>query len=294
MNEDQLESLAARLEASGRYRVLRRLDAVEVSPGDLTSARLGIYLDLETTGLDATRDEIIEAALVPFRYDEAGRLLEVGEPLCGFREPSRPIPSDITRLTGITDEMVAGHTLDPDALARFIAPAAVIVAHNASFDRAFAEQFCSAFQGKPWACSLSQVDWKAEGFEGAKLAYLAAQCGFFYTGHRARHDCEAALQILARPLPSGGTALSAMLAKARRTTWRIWAEHAPFAMKDALKARGYRWNGAAGPAPRAWWIEVDAEARDAEIAYLQKEIYQSSVEPLMRRVTAYERFSNRL
>jgi hypothetical protein len=37
LNEDDQEGLAERLEASGRYRVLRGLEAVEVSQGDLAS-----------------------------------------------------------------------------------------------------------------------------------------------------------------------------------------------------------------------------------------------------------------
>jgi DNA polymerase-3 subunit epsilon len=56
----ELEEMAAVLEASGQYRVLRRVSAhkpLDVPPD--TRTRLGILLDLETTGLDPLRDEII-------------------------------------------------------------------------------------------------------------------------------------------------------------------------------------------------------------------------------------------
>jgi DNA polymerase-3 subunit epsilon len=76
----------------------------------------------------------------------------------------------------------------------------LVVAHNAKFDRKFAERFCSTFSTKAWGCSMSDVDWAAEGYEGAKLAYLAANCGFFYRGHRARHDCEAGVEMIDRCL----------------------------------------------------------------------------------------------
>jgi DNA polymerase III epsilon subunit-like protein len=66
---------------------------------------------------------------------------------------------------------------------------------------------------------MSQVDWAAKGFEGAKLSALASQCGFFFDGHRAENDCLAGLEILARPLPSGRTALAHMLEAARKPTW---------------------------------------------------------------------------
>jgi len=42
--------------------------------------------------------------------------------------------------------------------------------------------------------------------------------GLFFDGHRAHHDCQATLEILARPLPkSGVTALAQLLQEARQT-----------------------------------------------------------------------------
>jgi DNA polymerase-3 subunit epsilon len=292
---DDLEAMARTLEASGRFRVLRRLDAVtHLHDGDPATCRLGMMLDLETTGVDPRRDEIIEFAIVPFHYDGEGRLVAVGEAFSRLRQPKNPIPQEITRITGITDAMVAGQTVAPAEVAAFIAPAALIIAHNAQFDRRFAEAFSPAFALKPWACSMSQVDWRAEGYEGTKLSYLATQCGFFHQGHRATSDCLATLEVLGAPLPIGGvTGLSRLLQSARRASWRIWAENSPFELKDVLKARGYRWNGDPGPAPKAWYIDVDEADRDAEIAFLRAEIYRGEIDPLTRRITAFERFSER-
>lgn len=59
--------------------------------------------------------------------------------------------------------MVAGHRLDPAEVASFAASAAFVAAHNASFDRRFLERFIDVFKAKPWACSMSQVDWAGEG-----------------------------------------------------------------------------------------------------------------------------------
>ena len=66
--------------------------------------------------------------------------------------------------------MVAGKRIDPNEVAHAAAPASLVVAHNAAFDRRFLERFCETFNTKPWACSMSEVDWAAEGYEGSKLA----------------------------------------------------------------------------------------------------------------------------
>jgi DNA polymerase III epsilon subunit-like protein len=48
------------------------------------------------------------------------------------------------------------------------APARLVVAHNAAFDRKFLERPCETFSTKPWACSISQINWAAEGYEGSR------------------------------------------------------------------------------------------------------------------------------
>jgi DNA polymerase-3 subunit epsilon len=290
-----LEAMAAALRASGEYRVLRRLtprSPIAIPDGAVT--RTGLFVDVETTGLDWRRDEIIELAMIPFRYGTDGRIYEIGEAFQGLRQPAEPISAEITALTGIDDAMVEGKTIDPEAVAAAAAPAALVIAHNAAFDRRVLERFSEVFRTKPWACSMSQVDWKAEGHEGVKLAWLAAGAGFFYDRHRAVNDCAAAIELLATDLPrSGVPALAALLERARTPTWRIWAENSPFAMKDRLKARGYRWNSDDAVPPRCWHVDVAEADKDAELLFLRQDIYGGEIEPLMRKIDAYDRFSER-
>lgn len=287
--------MAARLEASGEYRVLRRLaPRPPVAPPPGMATRQGLFVDVETTGLDPARDEIIELAMVPFTYGLDGRVCGVGEAFQQLRQPSCPIPEEITAITGIDDAMVAGKAIDPAEVSRFAAPASLVVAHNAGFDRKFLERYCETFNTKPWACSMSQIDWAAEGFEGTKLAYLAAGAGFFYERHRATHDCLAAVELLAMThARSRRTGLDQLLERARMATFRIWAENSPFDLKDILKARGYRWNGEGSGTPRAWYIDVQEADRDAELAFLKAEIYRGEIDLLTRRIDAYDRFSDR-
>ena len=244
-SSDHLETLAQTLEATGDYRVIRRLKPRPATiPPSGTPLRLGLVVDVETTGLDPQRDEIIELAMKPFNYGLDGTVFSVGDGFQELRQPSKPITPEITAITGITNEMVAGQIIDPALVAKFAGPASLVIAHNAAFDRRFLERFSDVFSTKPWACSLSQIDWAVEGFEGTKLGYLAQAAGFFYDRHRAMHDCLATIELLAMRLPrSGVTGLCRLLNGARAVTWRIWAENSPFDLKDVLKARGYRWNG---------------------------------------------------
>jgi DNA polymerase III subunit epsilon len=287
------ETAARMLEATGDYRVLRRLQPrpIVVSGVRRQGEKIAVIVDTETTGLDHTRDEVIELGMVAFLYDEDGRIGEVIGTFNGLREPSVPIGSEITRLTGITPEMVAGQVLDLAAVERFIEAADLIIAHNARFDRPFCERLSKGFQVKAWACSHSEIVWSGFGFEGSKLGYLLTQCGWFHQGHRAVEDCHALLEVLASPLPSGaGFPFEHLLTSARKALVRICAEGSPFDMKDMLKARGYRWNDGTDGRPKAWWVEVDEETFEAELAFLQREVYRREVEPFSQRITAFERF----
>jgi DNA polymerase-3 subunit epsilon len=190
--------------------------------------------------------------------------------------------------------MVAEASIDVAEVAEFLGSAAIVIAHNAGFDRPFCERFCFAFASKAWACSWREIPWSEQGFDGAKLSQLAAGHGLFYDGHRAEEDCRAGIEILSRPLPrSGKTALATLLESARKTRWRIWATSAPFASRETLKTRGYRWNNGCDGRPKSWHIDVDEEALEAEREFLRREIYRRDVEIAACPITAFDRFSVR-
>ena len=293
-DEADPEALARRLERDDRYRVLRRLEPRGQAPQPLPpGSRTGVVLDVETTGLDHGCDVVIELAMVRFAYSPADEVLGVVDAFQSFSDPGRPLDPEIIAITGITDEMVAGQVLDIQAVRSFIGTCALVVAHNAAFDRPFAEALCEEFAARPWACCMSEPPWHEEGYEGRSLALLALQAGFFYDRHRALNDCMAALELLARPLPrTGRTGLSAMLAKSRTPTWRLWA-HTPYELKERLKARGYRWSDGSLGRPRAWYVDVvDAELED-ELGFLHGELQVDEAGLIRRRMTARDRFSSR-
>ena len=289
------DEMIAALEATGGFRVLRKVSPRRViNAPDGTPVKRALFVDVETTGLSPERDEIIELAMVPFTYGPDGRIFEVGEPFQGFQEPSEPISAEITKITGIDQNMVSGRHLDHGAIEAVVSSADIIIAHNAGFDRKFLERLNRAFVTKPWGCSATQVDWKGEGFEGTRLGYLLSHAGYFHDRHRALNDCYAAIELLSKPLPSSGKfALQDLLENARAVTCRIWANQAPYDLKDQLKKRGYKWSAGENGTQRAWYTDVAQERRDAEIAFLFAEIYRYEGPVTTRRIDAYDRFSDR-
>jgi DNA polymerase-3 subunit epsilon len=193
-------------------------------------------IDTETTGLKRPAAEVIEVGAVAFTFDDDGRFGDVVGVYGGLQQPSKRIPAEITTLTGISDDMVAGQALDLNALRNLIAPADLIVAHNAGFDRPFCEGLDVHFADKAWACSVAEIDWKSRGFEGTKLGYLIGQSGYFHDGHRAVDDCFALLEILLAAR-EGETPFQELLRSSRRSLARIWAEYAPYDMKDKQGAQ---------------------------------------------------------
>ena len=298
MTDQQLEALAAQLDAHDDYRVVRRYQRPdgyhEPGPED-DDPLVGIYLDTETTGIDYQRDQIIELAMVRFEFAPDGRIFRLLDEFDELCDPGIPIPPEITALTGITDEMVRGRPIEPAAVEAFIADAAVVVAHNAAFDRKFVENVWSAFEKKAWACSSNEVPWRLAGYESPKLEYLAYRSGFFFDGHRAANDCLAGIHLLAQPLgDTGHTALRALLDNARESQVRLWAEGSPFESKDLLKARGYRWNSGENGRLRAWYIDLPEDAREQELEFLRAKVYARDVNLPTQQINAFNRFSARV
>ena len=269
------------------YRVQRRLAPVTHfhEAGPQTSSRIGVAIDVETTGLDRETDRIIELAIQRFRFDEAGRIIQVGVPRVWREDPGIPIDPKITKLTGLSADDVTGQAIDDAVAMEILSSADMIVAHNAAFDRPFVDRRLPAIAGKPWACSMAELDWLELGFEGRALAHLVSQCGWFYEGHRAENDILALLYLLSHDLPDGETILAKLIACSEQPTYRVNAIDAPFDAKDRLKSRGYRWDAVF----RFWWRSIGEGESDAERAWLLSEVYAGYGEPAFIPVTACER-----
>ena len=291
---DSLESIARQLEASPDYRVLRRfVPPSRYHEGDGSPTATGVVVDVETTGLDPSRDKLIEFCGVPFEFErESGRILAVGAAVSYLEDPGRPIPAEVVKLTGITDAMVAGKRIDEAAAGSLMAEAGLVIAHNAAFDRPFVDRRLAASRDKAWACSQREVPWKELGASSGALEFLMMKrCGLFFDGHRADADCHAVLRLLQEPLDDGTLPLRLLLASARTPSYRIWALGAPFDKKDVLKQRRYRWSNGDGNQAKAWYTSVAAAELEAEETWLRETVYDGGKGWKVDRLDARSRYS---
>ena len=276
-----------------KTRVLHRLDVREgtTGRGDDCNTRVGVVVDVETTGTIVMLGAIIELALRSFRFDRNGVVTYI-EPVYSWREdPGVPLSSETAAITGLSDADVVGERIDDAEATRLLRSASLVIAHHAGFDRPYVERRLEEVRGLDWACSFRQVDWRARGFDGRTLGYLLHQAGYFHVGHRAAADVDALLQLLQHQSTDGKTVIAELVERAEKPSWIVRAEGAAFAAKDTLKERGYRWDADR----RTWWIEVEDQARTPEEFWLARNVYAAglgsrAMGPEFEQVTAAERF----
>ena len=291
-----LEGMATALRAHPDYRVIRRLVPrlhwpLALPENDLWTV---LILDTETTGLDHTKDKIIELAFVRIDIDR-NTGLPVGEAVVydELEDPGITIPKEIEGITGITQAMVSGRSLDESRIAALTDGVQLVIAHNAAFDRPFVEQRLPQFRDLNWACSFADISWKSQGHSSSKLENLALAMGWFYDAHRAEMDCHALLAVLTVPLPElGQTGCAQLIEVAQQPSFRLQATNAPFDAKDKLKARGYRWNAE----QKVWGTRIkDVNALHAEYIWLKEQAYhQRGAVVQVEKLDARIRYSDRL
>ncbi|MBR2790416.1 MAG: 3'-5' exonuclease, partial [Eggerthellaceae bacterium] len=155
-----------------------------------------VAFDTETTGL-GNGDRLTEIGAVRV---EDGRIVDRFQMLT---DPGRHIPEDVAKLTGISDDMVAGQPDNKTVAAAFkeFAGDAVLVGHNIGFDlRMLASAAVPAgitftndyFDTNRLAQALKQT----QGWEKTKLGYLTEKLGVELThAHRALADAEATVGV---------------------------------------------------------------------------------------------------
>ena len=156
-------------------------------------------IDTETTGLHPEAgDRLIEVAVIAFDNGE------VSERWSTLVDPQMPLDAEVTRLTGIQPDDLAGQptfgAIAPQLLQRL--KQRVLVAYNASFDRGFllhelGRAGLSLPQGSKWLDPLVFAKELQKGQGNHKLGTVAKRLAVpLEEAHRAAADAECAGRVL--------------------------------------------------------------------------------------------------
>ena len=178
------------------------------------------FLDLETTGLDAKRDQVVELSLALFAYDPATYEIKgIIDVYTGQREPSCPVSREASAKHGLTKRKLRGLRLDDGRVGEMLDRAEFVVAHNAEFDSAFLAALYPATIDKEWLCSMRGLPWKEWGHQSRALQELARANGIApETAHRAEADVFTGLALLAAAAPTGRTILAELVETAKQSS----------------------------------------------------------------------------
>ena len=165
-----------------------------------------VMIDTETTGRDGTVDRIVEIGLI------VGQSGQVRARHNWILDPEIPIPEEVSKIHGITDEMVAGKPKFRDVAAEIVEVlrGAIPGAYNAQFDRGFvlAEMRRAGVElgtnappalrnGVEWLDPLVWARHIQKYEKGKSLGDVAARLGVkLENAHRASDDAEAALLVM--------------------------------------------------------------------------------------------------
>jgi CRISPR-associated protein Cas2 len=156
-----------------------------------------VVADIETTGLEAREDAILELAAI--RVQNGGEV----ERFQRLIQTERTIPKEVVQLTGITEELCNKEGIPlKSALEEFteFVQQDRIVCHNAAFDSKFLRAAYRSCGMTPltndFTDTLAMARRKVDDVSNYKLETLAAYFHMEYSSlHRALADCELTMQL---------------------------------------------------------------------------------------------------
>ena len=252
--------------------------------------KLGIVLDVETTGLSSSQDRVIQLAFRPFYFDsQTFEITGIARKITLFNDPGEPIREEITAITGIRDKDVAGESIDWSWIRKALHRAEFIVTHNAKFDRQFIEAELARAdlqytEGPIWCCTINHVDWQTvfpTKLPSRALEVLCAWSGYFYDSHSADIDVDAVMHLLRIH-----NKLEELITRSNSPEHRVFAVNSPIQQNQLLKRRWYKWD----PNVSMWYKSFEKrEDAEADARWLEENI--NGVEPEIFELDPKYRYS---
>lgn len=188
-------------------------------------------------GIDLKTDSVIELCMANIIIDyNDGRVIAIVNALNQLNQPNFKITDETTALTGITNAMLKGKSIDENLTLNFLRDSSLIIAHNAKFDKSMLVRLFDDFKGYNWACSCSgDITWSNFGMSTKSLKYLLFEAGYFYDAHRATPDVFALIQLL----QVNQQACYEIITSATKESYDVRALNSPYSAKDVLKNHGF-------------------------------------------------------
>ncbi|MBN2618726.1 MAG: 3'-5' exonuclease [Spirochaetales bacterium] len=155
-----------------------------------------VVFDLETTGLNANTDRIIELAALRIENEE------ITSSISTLVNPGIEVPYYATKVNGITTNMLTGQVSDTEIVIKFneICRNAIIIAHNVNFDIGFINASLNRLNMAQLNNQLVDTVRLARkafpGLKNYKLGSLAQDLNIeVYSSHRAEDDTRVCYEI---------------------------------------------------------------------------------------------------
>ncbi len=234
------------------------------------------FLDLETTNLDYRTGKIIEIGIISVYFHVDEGILGVKCQYSGLADPHENLSEKIVEVTGLTDTMLAGQSIDWEHIREILHETNYVICHNSAFDRKFLESATPDFiqeriRQLPFGCTLEGIHWERKGFLSKKLIDLNAQLKFKYTGHRALNDCWATINLL-NQVPG---VLNELMINTNQEKTLICVTDTDYLQSPSLRAKHFSFSkGEDGLLPQCWYKYVDPEELPRLKRWLDRIIYQ--------------------
>ena len=166
----------------------------ELPPPDCMLGKTFVVFDTETTGTDATQDMVTEIGAVKI-VDGV-----ITEKFGSLINPQTKISAEITKLTGIDEQMVADKPTFKEVAGdvyKFFEDA-ILVAHNIDFDYKFLRRLSEDAGYYYYNQGIDTVQYARDtvpGLSNYKLATVAGHLGIEFNAHRASDDAYATAQM---------------------------------------------------------------------------------------------------
>lgn len=213
-------------------------------------------IDVETTGLDPTTDEVIELSCILYSLSHNCVLQQVST-LVPVSVDVNPVEHINGISAGVANDLAVYSAEYGLKLCRHIFNSTqAIVAHNAPFDKDFVLRYCSKFDPlTPWIDTMA-IPWPRATRQGCNLVELALCYGIpVWQNHRALTDCQLLAHIIQREPRA-----AELLAKELEPKVWVVASLASKSNEDArtqVKELGFVWEGGDGSAPGCFARQVN-------------------------------------